>query len=228
MAKPVTVPTFATDALFPAGSEDWSGLANKVAPGAGLEATGLIPETEPGAEALNFLLGLTGDWLAWLNTTFDSSDFHQYPVSKTTVLKVSIGHFFTGDDWVIGYDGNIPEIHAGTIGDAALLDLNRLIPSNATITRIRVMVDKDVGGGGDAMTLNKLVTTMDFGTPAPSAVRTELDTDSVTTGLFSLDSGTVAIMLPGSPVLVEVTSANVAHKIYGAEITYTNNGLRNN
>lgn len=69
MAKPSTVPTFATSANYPASSQPWSAGVTKVQPPAGLIATGYEPEMPPPAQYENWLKNLYGQWLQWMNDT---------------------------------------------------------------------------------------------------------------------------------------------------------------
>ncbi len=67
MSRPTSNPDWATDAAYPAGSDDWSAQPNKVEPTSGMKGTGFIPQDEMGADYLNWLLGNHADWIAYLD-----------------------------------------------------------------------------------------------------------------------------------------------------------------
>jgi len=62
MSRPVT-PKWATNTNHAAGSEDWSGQPNKVAPSSGERQSGFIPLQKVAAELQNYLFANHGDWL---------------------------------------------------------------------------------------------------------------------------------------------------------------------
>lgn len=68
MAKPTTVPTFATDTNYPAGAHGWNGTSTKTAPLAGKLAEGFEPGEFPPAQYFNWLFFWICSWIVWLNT----------------------------------------------------------------------------------------------------------------------------------------------------------------
>jgi hypothetical protein len=74
-AKPTTIPTWATGTNYDAGSDPWSGTARKVAPSAGMRISGWTPDTEVGAQHLNYDQNLHGEWIAYLDDLHGSADF---------------------------------------------------------------------------------------------------------------------------------------------------------
>jgi hypothetical protein len=67
VSRPDTLPEWATDTNYPAGSDPWSGLPTKRAPSAGEIAQGAEPNTGLAAQHFNYQLGLIGDWVAYLD-----------------------------------------------------------------------------------------------------------------------------------------------------------------
>jgi hypothetical protein len=67
MAKPTDVPTWATDANYPAGPEPEAGTPTKVEPLAGKQAIGWRPSEYPPAQYLNWAMNLAGQWAQYLN-----------------------------------------------------------------------------------------------------------------------------------------------------------------
>jgi hypothetical protein len=64
MSRPASLPIWATDTDYSAGSDAWSGQPNKVDP-AGQVAQGSVPSTKLPAEWFNFLQNLNGQWLQY-------------------------------------------------------------------------------------------------------------------------------------------------------------------
>lgn len=67
MSRPTISPSFATASTFPAGASPWSGQPPRVDPSAGVRTQGLTPQTDLPAEYLNFLIGIHGDWINYLD-----------------------------------------------------------------------------------------------------------------------------------------------------------------
>lgn len=67
--RPTVSPLFATAATFSAGTE--VGLVPRLDPGAGFRAQGWYPNRRVPARWFNFLLGLAGDWIAYLTQKTD-------------------------------------------------------------------------------------------------------------------------------------------------------------
>lgn len=87
-AKPVTVPTWATNANFSTG--DFAGLPTKVAPSAGVRADGHIPETAPGPQHENYDRNLIGEWLTYLS---DGALSGPHSITNTlSVVGLSVAH----------------------------------------------------------------------------------------------------------------------------------------
>jgi hypothetical protein len=67
MSRPDTLPEWATDTNFAAGSEDWSATPTKVEPSAGKKATGQVPESAFPAPEYNWLLNNFSEWIDFLD-----------------------------------------------------------------------------------------------------------------------------------------------------------------
>ena len=99
MAKPASVPTWATDASFDDPGEDWDTEPNKVDPGAGKRADGWLPNEVVPADFLNHEQNAYGAWFTWLDETWDSGNEHIYDLGNNGPLRRTVidpGHF---DDW---------------------------------------------------------------------------------------------------------------------------------
>ncbi len=64
-ARPTVSPAFATAATFTSGTE--SGLTPRLDPGSGIKAQGIYPNRRMPARWFNWLLGLAGDWIQYLD-----------------------------------------------------------------------------------------------------------------------------------------------------------------
>lgn len=73
MAKPVTLPTWATDANLSSGTE--SGSSTKLEPSAGVKAQGFVPGAAAPARHYNWLLNLIYEWVAYLNGLATDAQF---------------------------------------------------------------------------------------------------------------------------------------------------------
>lgn len=67
MAKPASVPTWATDTNYPASVMPWASSPTKVQPPSGLIATGWQPEDPPPAQYENWLKNLQGQWIQYFS-----------------------------------------------------------------------------------------------------------------------------------------------------------------
>lgn len=65
MTRPTSSPAFATDATFTSGA--LTGSAPRLDPGAGFKAQGWYPNRRVPARWFNWLLGIVGDWLGYLD-----------------------------------------------------------------------------------------------------------------------------------------------------------------
>lgn len=66
MTRPSVSAAFSTNTNASAGPQ--TGLSTRLDPGSGLRAEGVYAETRLGARAFNFLLGIVGDWIGYLDS----------------------------------------------------------------------------------------------------------------------------------------------------------------
>src|SRR5574343_264190 len=76
MARPSTLPTWATDTNYAAGTDPWSGTATKSEPSAGVKAKGQLPKTGYNAQHYNWLLNTFGEWTEYLLELARGDVFH--------------------------------------------------------------------------------------------------------------------------------------------------------
>jgi hypothetical protein len=67
MSRPESLPEWATDANYPAGSDPWSGTPTRVEPSAGEIAAGSTPGTGLAAQLFNWLNGALSEWVTHLD-----------------------------------------------------------------------------------------------------------------------------------------------------------------
>lgn len=68
ISRPPVLPTLATDAAYPAGTDPWSGQPPRVALSAGTQARGLTPQSDLPAEFANWLWGVGFDFVKYLDS----------------------------------------------------------------------------------------------------------------------------------------------------------------
>lgn len=168
MAKPLIVPTFATDALYPLSAEAFSLTNTKTAPPGGKLAEGFEPKEKPAAQYLNWLLHYLGQWASYLNSgALDGpiSINGNLSVTGTTTLT---GGVTTGTD--VGIGGML-----SVTGDASLLA--GLGVSGNAIVFGKLQVNGLIGHGEDSVTdlvhraaANDTGVTFSNGGPAPTVV----------------------------------------------------------
>lgn len=91
MAKPASLPEWASDTNFPAGVEPEAGTPTKVAPTSGQETNGWRPDQVPTAQEMNYWQNLVYQWLQYL----DGSNFDD-DVEITGNLQVDGDTIFVG------------------------------------------------------------------------------------------------------------------------------------
>lgn len=142
MSKPTDIPEWSTDANFPAGTDPWSGTPTTVEPSSGQKAAGWNPSQRPPAQYLNWWQNLVYQWVAWLDSIFDS-DGDLYHDTKTLVISPSSGQATTGSDtsWTLSAaTGNVSWTGGGT---SWLVPIN--LPVGKRITEIRMRSTTDAG-----------------------------------------------------------------------------------
>lgn len=66
--RPTRIPTWATDANYPAGSNPWNATPIKVEPSSGIKAAGHTPDTRPPPQWMNDWQNLVGDgWIDYFD-----------------------------------------------------------------------------------------------------------------------------------------------------------------
>ncbi len=261
MPKPASVPTWATDANYTNGPTGIPGTATKVEPSAGQKAEGWIPKNKMAAQWLNWFKNAVGGWLVYLNTWFDGADELVYPVTKTRVVVFSWAVFqqmyadstpgqVSGADaippWNEIYSGSAPDQYVDGLQSQSdfaklMVDLGLLVPSGATITKIRALVNPGVARAtaGNRMRIKVYDNIYNFsattvgGTGSGPKFET---TDDGTTNLQKIDTGTISLPLDknvnagGCEVLMVVAGNDASSNkdlVYAVEITYTDPGPRN-
>lgn len=68
LPRPPVLPTFSTDATYPAGASPWSGQPPRVAPSGTVLARGFTPQADLAAEFLNYLHGISLDFVKYLDS----------------------------------------------------------------------------------------------------------------------------------------------------------------
>ena len=68
MPRPSTLPSWSTTANYPPGTDPWSGTPTTVAPSAGTQAQGFIPNTKSPAQIFNWLWNFVWQWVAYFDT----------------------------------------------------------------------------------------------------------------------------------------------------------------
>lgn len=118
MSRPSTSPSFATAANYPAGGSAWSGQPPRVDPSAGVRTQGLTPQVDLPAEYLNFMFGLHGDWLNYLDgeaTGILGGTLSVAALQVDAVGSVAISHVNPGHIAVTGTTPTIAaDVGAGT------------------------------------------------------------------------------------------------------------------
>lgn len=247
-ARPPTVPTWATDANYPAGSEVWSGTATRVEPNAAQKGTGLVPATRPPAQFLNWIKGLLTDWVAYFAAIIDSNEEHTYQTPKTRTIWIPGGDFqpasldvvgaATDEQWSIDQNGDPYRRSRENLG-VCVYTVSRELPSGGVLTRVDVLVDPGAARGG-GLRLTAYVDSYDFPTPptatTPAAASLGSDEqDAVGHALqyLSITGLSETIVRSDDVVQVRVVSgseapgAHTADILYGAFVTFTDPGPRN-
>jgi hypothetical protein len=67
VSKPSTLPSWATDTLYPSSSEAFSLTPTRTVPLTSYAAAGWAPKDKPPAQIMNWFMGLVSDWLAYLD-----------------------------------------------------------------------------------------------------------------------------------------------------------------
>jgi len=82
MAKPSSVPSWATNTNFAASNQPWASTPTKVQPPSGVQAEGYNPEDPLVAQHENWWKNLAGAWVSFLDPFWDTSDNIVMPANK--------------------------------------------------------------------------------------------------------------------------------------------------
>lgn len=256
MPAPSTTLEWATDANYPAGSDAWSGTPTGVEPSSGEKGTGFVPAERPPAQFFNWFMHLAGLWVQWLAAERDrivpfiggaagtSEWAYDAPRARTIWIPPSAliiaGSNMTrgGSSLPSSNPGVVRKNVDGSIG-TAFLNLNRYVPANATITRIRAPVIFDDSGTVPTLEMSLQVFGVDMANWVASGAthydgETVLDSlsGSDPTARYVMDSGVISVGgladngNPGGRELrFEITG--VDQEIFGVEVQFTDAGVKN-
>jgi len=104
MTRPTVSAAFSTNTNASAGPE--AGLSTRLDPGAGLRAEGFYGETRLPVRAFNFLLGLVGDWIGYLDNFVKVLDL------GGTLLPQDKVNFFNGTGKTTNINGTVFQSNA--------------------------------------------------------------------------------------------------------------------
>lgn len=215
MAKPVQVPTWATDTNYSTGA--FSGTPTKTEPSTPKKARGWDPGEKPGAQSLNWWKNLTGAWLDFLNPLFTSGGGFTAATNEHVTVS-GTGEFKHGDrTMVISALDMKPSTHGNHTYQITPVAIN----STATITFVGAIV-LDVGERlktvtfaikGDGVTNMRLEVYKTTSPPSPADTKIG-------------DSGVLTPSATWTDSLVNVTDTTIAAgEAIGFFITCNGTGL---
>lgn len=211
---------FATDATFAADGDSWSGDPTKVDPGAGRKAEGFEPDTLP-AEWLNWILNNHGEWAIWLEAERARIAAIVDPPGSLKTFQIDASAFAIRDNsgtpdtgWDVQADGS--GLVSRAANNYAIYDLNQILPTGATVQRIKALVDpQSANGSGNRieMSLNKVV--RDFGTPAAPTITIEVARTGAVTNVATMqdDGGTSVQVLDTGALAAPRAIDRAAHSL---------------
>lgn len=250
MPAPSDAAEFATDATYAADGDDWSGGPPRVDPGAAVRAEGFEPGKLP-IEWLNHVLGVHGDWAAWLESErlrlaeyiggAAGTDEWAYEAAKTRTKIFAYADLLLSTDsgapcWDVADGGvNGPTVKPRTTTPRASAWASIKLPTGVTITAVRVLIGQ-VGGLASGnqweATLEKQVN-WDF-VPANAPGRSILGSATES----GMTAGAVVIAWTGLSEVVDNSDTTyhvhvfgpavigAADTLYGVEVTYSEPGPR--
>ncbi len=156
MAAPATSPLFATDSVFTADGDTWSGDAVRLDPGSTRRAEGFEPDLLP-CEWLNFVIGNHGDWIKHLSDSVGGDDgtaeweYQDGPRRRHRVIPLSSG--FYADDGAGVQTWNRTIIAATNWRARPLVNSTRAIfpivlPTGAEVVAIKIWLSTSTGRTG--------------------------------------------------------------------------------
>lgn len=253
-AKPVTVPTWATNTNYSTG--DYAGGPTKVAPSAGVRQDGHMPDTPPLAEHENYDRNLIGAWLQYLSDGKLSGD---HAVVDGAMLTLSNGGEFgyctsggvyekptrtiyiplftaqrLGVNHLLATVDDSPDIYGSTITPTSAGDgwvWHPWLPRGAELLRVRVGVTQ----GATASTDMKLTVgyhqpdTTTPSTPLVATLGTDTAADSGDDILVVDISGGPYVRQATTNVWIRLNASNGAgpDTVWWVEIQFKDPGPRN-
>lgn len=228
MAKPGTVPTWATDTNIATGTE--TGTPTKVAPSAGFVAQGLVPGDTFVGPYFNYLLNLITTWIAYLNLSGTDEITYANTRTRTVLIPASAGYNSTtavfaypaadSRGWVASNDEGIVQSDPLATGGTSYLNVPLKLPQGAVLTGVRAAV---FSAGSPFLTMK--VTRSAFNTATSGAsVATNLGTDTAVAGADLLAiTGLSETVSASNNLTVGFTSTNTAGGdiVRWIEVTYT-------
>ena len=225
-APSTAVPDWATNTNHAAGSDPWSGLATKVDPGAGVYATGFIPDQQPPAEWFNYLFNLYSDWIQWLESWRTGDG-----VTRSIFLSALEGVNASGASWAF------TSAVASSAGDNEEMQffLTGKLPHGATVTRVAARVDPGAARSTtDRMEIRMYKTTPDIenvgsGTVSQVTVVSAVEDDG-TSNQQTIESTGLSLSISDDGVYsLSIRSgddggAHASDSLYGCVIEYTDPG----
>lgn len=206
MPAPVTpLPTWASDANYPAGAAGWNATATKVQPTAGQIAEGWEPSQRPPAQYVNWLLNLICQWILYLvgyNTATKT-----LVISGCTMLPFGAGTVsYTYNDGV----SNVTDVLDVVAGLS--------LPLGATITAVRARVKDNAAG---PTTLELFMTDAD-GAGGVTPTATAVSAGDGTSQTLSVPALTTVVTAGHAYAIVVGTTAGMATcNCYSVEVDYT-------
>lgn len=257
MSKPTeSLTQWSSDTNYASGAA--SGTPTKVEPSGGRKATGMLPGDRPAAQTINWLISTLYLYVAWLASMFTSADEHVYPTPKAR-KSVSFGPgkcfpIFSNvssvpeyPNWQLTVSGTAP--HYTGFRWSSEVDLGHLVvplsdslPSGATITRVRALVNPGIARATPADRMFLTVHSVEIDQPAALAYALEAaEEDDGTANLQWIDSGVLSLPVDkehdvgGSPTTTHYTAAIRAGSdgatnldaFHALIVEYTDAGLRN-
>lgn len=212
MARPATVPSWATDATITVGDE--VGMSTRLEPASGVKAQGNVKGQGAPARWYNWLFGLICDWLAYLANLPSESSF------LSATFNWNGQHTFNGANAVqatddIAMTSNIPRVKLLNLDDGCpvspaagpwrqlengewtvenpgeILHFPIPVPSGCIVTRVRVGYTGNDAGARVALTARTRDRTLPFS--APTIVDEWQTLSPIASGSSIVDSGALSV-----------------------------------
>lgn len=119
VTRPTTIPSWSTDANYPAGSDPWSATPTRVEPDAGDKAAGFDPGEKPPAQWFNWLLGVLANWVAYFDDHLLTPEVLERPIHL--IPSVGNNNIDANNEWVSAAAGAQPaDPHVTSTMDGAV------------------------------------------------------------------------------------------------------------